>query len=480
MDVERQALGVAALQTADVGLGDPRVGVDAEQERHVDVAPLVDHLLDRRQALVGARDLDHQVGAVDQVPVQARLLHRALGVVGQARRDLERDEAVGAARLVVDAAQHVGGLLDVLDGDRPVDLARGLALLGELLDLLVVVGRAEDRLLEDRRVGGQPAQGQLVDEALRARRSRRGCGGSGPATGSCRRPTRAARRSLTLTVSVISSSQRGWGSILVLVAYHIKRCVSCRASSAAPSTPAWPRWRAIRISVCVPTPGRTYCTAVSRAGTSSRSPAADAPPPMQTTSRVERVDRAGDPDAQAAVRGSAAPRSPAPRRPGRPLVTSGPDAYPRSRPSRSSSRPAASDSSEPGCGKRSAAGGAPLGQVEPDDDVAQLGRGAGRPAEDAPVDHDAAADAGADREHHEVAGGEPELLVVGLGEGRYGRVVVDEHRQARALAEHLAEGDVGQRDVHRRPHAPGLPLHDRRERRCRRRPPPRRPRRSHR
>ncbi len=54
---------------------------DLEQQRHVDVDALVERLLDRRQALVGARDLDHQVGAVDPVPVL-----RACAIVLRCRR----------------------------------------------------------------------------------------------------------------------------------------------------------------------------------------------------------------------------------------------------------------------------------------------------------------------------------------------------------------------------------------------------------
>ena len=79
LHVDALALGEAALEAADERLGDALVRGDREQQRDVDVEPLVDHLLDRGDALVGARDLDHQVGAVDAVPVLARLLDRASG-----------------------------------------------------------------------------------------------------------------------------------------------------------------------------------------------------------------------------------------------------------------------------------------------------------------------------------------------------------------------------------------------------------------
>jgi hypothetical protein len=95
-----------------------------------------------------------------------RLLEGGLGVVREGRLDLERDEAVGVVGIVPDAAQHVARELDVEDRDLVVDLARGQALRGELGDLLVVVGRAEDRLLEDGRVRCDPAQGQLALQTL--------------------------------------------------------------------------------------------------------------------------------------------------------------------------------------------------------------------------------------------------------------------------------------------------------------------------
>jgi hypothetical protein len=95
--------------------------------------------------------------------------------------------------------------------------------------------------------------------------------------------------------------------------------------------------------------------------------------------------------------------------------------------------------------------------------VAELGRCAGGAAEDPPVEHDPAADPGAHCEHDQIAGREPVLVVVGLGERRDGRVVVDEHRHPRALAEHLAQRHVPERDVHRRAHAACLPLDDGRD-----------------
>ena len=163
--VERLALLVPALHRVHERLHHPLVGGDREEQRDVDVQPLVERLLDRRDARVGGRDLDHHVGAIDQAPVLARLLERALGVVGEPRRDLERHVAVLGARLVVDRTQHVARELHVLDRHPAVDLACAEPLAGERLELGVVVRRAEDRLLEDRRIRRHAAQRVLLDHA---------------------------------------------------------------------------------------------------------------------------------------------------------------------------------------------------------------------------------------------------------------------------------------------------------------------------
>ena len=191
MAIQRLARLQPALHRADVGLHHPLVGLDAEQQRDVDVQAVEERLFDRRDARVGRGDLDHQVRAVDQVPVHAALLERAVGVVGEARGDLPGHVAVDAAGLVIDGAQNVAGGLHVVQRHRPVDLAGGLALVGERLELVVVVGGAEDRLLEDRGVGGHATQRflghhprqlagvdqtpvQLVEPDARARRGQRG------------------------------------------------------------------------------------------------------------------------------------------------------------------------------------------------------------------------------------------------------------------------------------------------------------------
>ena len=76
-------------------------------------------------------------------------------------------------------------------------------------------------------------------------------------------------------------------------------------------------------------------------------------------------------------------------------------------------------------------------KIEPDDRVTELAGAAGRAAIDPAAEHDPAPDPGADRDHHQVVRDQPQLGVVRLGERGHGRVVVDEHRHAEPLAQHL-------------------------------------------
>ena len=67
--------------------------------------PSLMSLLDRRDALGGAGNLDHHVLAADGLPQPARLFERALGVAGEIGRDFEADVAVAPFRAFVDRTQ---------------------------------------------------------------------------------------------------------------------------------------------------------------------------------------------------------------------------------------------------------------------------------------------------------------------------------------------------------------------------------------
>ena len=91
------------------------------------------------QPSVVAGDLDQQVGPVDGLPeLLAASATVAVGVVGEAGGDLDRDPAVDAVGGVVDRPQHVAGVADVVGGDHPRPPGRVGAVGGELADLRVV------------------------------------------------------------------------------------------------------------------------------------------------------------------------------------------------------------------------------------------------------------------------------------------------------------------------------------------------------
>jgi hypothetical protein len=89
-----------------------------------------------------------------------------LRVVGEEGRDLERDPAVDAGGAIVDGAEEIGGLRQVLERQGEEQRLAGLALVHQATNRLVVVGAALDRVVEDGRVRGQARDRQLVAIAL--------------------------------------------------------------------------------------------------------------------------------------------------------------------------------------------------------------------------------------------------------------------------------------------------------------------------
>ncbi len=157
------------LQPGDVGLGHGLVMGQGEHQRDVDVDPLADERLDGGDASGRGGHLDHHVGAIQCGEETPCLSHRALRIVGQGRADLQADVAVGAIGLLVDRTQQFGGLPDVFQDQRLVDLRHRLARVYQAGQVLVVVGAAGDGLLEDRRVRGDASQPR-VDQGLQVAR----------------------------------------------------------------------------------------------------------------------------------------------------------------------------------------------------------------------------------------------------------------------------------------------------------------------
>jgi hypothetical protein len=141
------------------------VALQGEKEGDIDADPLAQQGLDRRHALLGPGHLDQQVRAIDGGVESPGLLDRRLGVACQPGRDFERDEAVAPRRLLVDRQEEVAGLADIGRRDRLEDRQWVLALRDQALDLGVIGVARADRLGEDRRVRGQPAQAVLLDQA---------------------------------------------------------------------------------------------------------------------------------------------------------------------------------------------------------------------------------------------------------------------------------------------------------------------------
>jgi hypothetical protein len=112
----------AALESSQVGLHDLLVALDREQQRHVDVDAVGGEFLDRGDAGLGGRDLDHHVRKIQPPPELARLGDCPLRVVGQVWRALEGDEAVVTAGRVGGRAQHSGRAADVFQRDLEEEL----------------------------------------------------------------------------------------------------------------------------------------------------------------------------------------------------------------------------------------------------------------------------------------------------------------------------------------------------------------------
>src|SRR5690606_1531772 len=127
------------LEAAQVRVDHALVALEAEEEGHVHVHAVGDQAPDRAEAGDGGGDLDEDVGPAQAPPEVAALAVRGLLVVGHLGRDLERDEAVAAARAVVGGAEEVGGALDVLDDELLVRLVDAGPALGEGGDRLAVV-----------------------------------------------------------------------------------------------------------------------------------------------------------------------------------------------------------------------------------------------------------------------------------------------------------------------------------------------------
>jgi hypothetical protein len=103
------AVGLGLLEPGEERVHDRVVALEAEDQGDVDADALREHLRDRRQPCLGRRDLDVEVGTVDEPPQRLGLGHGAVAVVGDPRVDLDRHAAVDAVGAVVDLPHDVAG-----------------------------------------------------------------------------------------------------------------------------------------------------------------------------------------------------------------------------------------------------------------------------------------------------------------------------------------------------------------------------------
>ena len=111
---------------------------------------------DRAQAFRGGRDLDVEVGRRQLLVERAGGGLGAGAVAGEPGIDLDRDVAVEPVGLVVDRTQDVERRADVAGDELPVGRLDVEPAADGAVELLVVLVGALDRLLEDRRVRGEP------------------------------------------------------------------------------------------------------------------------------------------------------------------------------------------------------------------------------------------------------------------------------------------------------------------------------------
>ncbi len=157
--------GDVFFQSSQIGLGDLHIDLPREQQRDVDADPLAGQMLDRRQAFRRRRHLDHQIFAVDVLPEQLGLGNRAPGIHGEIGRYLQADETVGSLETVIDRAQHIRRMLDVLDGEMLEQLGnRAIAAFQRLADRTVILVGTADRLLEDRRIRRDALDAVIIDQ----------------------------------------------------------------------------------------------------------------------------------------------------------------------------------------------------------------------------------------------------------------------------------------------------------------------------
>src|SRR6185437_8506475 len=114
----------------------------------------------------GTRYLYEEIGSLGAAMEIPRLGQRGVGVVGQPRGDLERHPAIDPGGALVYGPEQIRGAGQVLERELEEELLVRQPRLCEVADIGVVGRDMLHRMIEDRRVGSEPGDRQLVDVAL--------------------------------------------------------------------------------------------------------------------------------------------------------------------------------------------------------------------------------------------------------------------------------------------------------------------------
>ncbi len=160
------ACGSAPLQPRNIGPGRLRIGLDVEEQRHVDVDPLEDERFDGRNSLRRGGDFNHQVIPPDGMMQPEGLVNALLRTIGQVWGDLQTDVAVASLRAHINRIEEIGRILNIPNGQRFVDLLDVQGAVRKLPDGRRIVRAAADAFLEDGRIGSDPHQPVALDHGL--------------------------------------------------------------------------------------------------------------------------------------------------------------------------------------------------------------------------------------------------------------------------------------------------------------------------
>ena len=105
------------LQPLNVRFRHADIGFFAEQKGDIYVHAFTDQLFDGRNARFGSRHFNHDVFAPYFLPEAPRFFQCSLRVVSQKRRDLQADESIAPACLLVNRLQNISGVLNIANGD---------------------------------------------------------------------------------------------------------------------------------------------------------------------------------------------------------------------------------------------------------------------------------------------------------------------------------------------------------------------------